>query len=324
VSNASAEPLHARGRRRNWSELPNHIVEQIESVLGGRIRAATTMEGGFSPGIAAKIATDSGPAFVKAVSGKLNPGTEEFHRREIQVATRLNDVPDLPVPRLLWSLDDNETGWVVLVFERVDGHLPAQPWIDDELERVIAGMNRLSRQLTPSPLAHPDVPLAREKSFFAANHWLPLRDEPDPRLDAWCTRHLDRLIDLTDLAPDAIKGETLLHLDLRADNVLLTTNEVCFVDWPHAGIGAAWLDSMAMAPSVTMHGGGLPEDFLARFDSARRADFDAVSAALAQLAGVFIRFSLQPEIPALPGLRAFQAAQGRVACGWLGRRLGWD
>jgi hypothetical protein len=282
------------------------------------------MEGGFSPGIAAKIETESGSAFVKAVSGEVNRDAAAFHRREIGIATRLNSIPGLPVPRLIWSLDDAGSDWVVLMFENIDGHQPAQPWLDEELERVVAGMNRLSQKLTPTPIAAPGVPFAREKPFLAANYWRPLRDEPDPRLDAWCTRHLDRLIDLADLARDALDGETLLHLDSRADNVLLTDSDVYFVDWPHAAIGAAWIDPMAMAPSVTMHGGGLPETFFDQFESARNADFDAVSAGLAQIAGFFIGNSLQPEIPALPGLRAFQLAQGRVACAWLARRLGWD
>jgi hypothetical protein len=81
---------------------------------------------------------------------------------------------------------------------------------------------------------------------------------------------------------------------------------------------------MFMAPSVEMHGGPTADDFFSRFDSACNADFDAVSAALVWMAGYFVSRSLKPEIPELPGLRAFQAAQGAVSRRWLAKRFGWD
>lgn len=36
------------------------------------------------------------------------------------------------------------------------------------------------------------------------------------------------------------RGPTLLHSDLRADNLLLTPTRVVAVDWPWASVGAAW------------------------------------------------------------------------------------
>ncbi len=65
-----------------------------------------------------------------------------------------------------------------------------------------------------------------------------MRRERPARLDGWSARHLDRLARLEAEAPAAAVGDTLLHLDLRADNLLLTRDRVVVVDWPHARVGA--------------------------------------------------------------------------------------
>jgi len=77
-------------------------------------------------------------------------------------------------------------------------------------------------------------------------------------------------------APDASRGETLLHLDVRADNIVLTPDRVYIVDWPWAAVGAWWVDVLAMASSVTMQGGPSPEDFLAAFPAAGQVDPGAI------------------------------------------------
>ena len=78
-------------------------------------------------------------------------------------------------------------------------------------------------------------------------------------LDPWAARHLDRLADLEAGWPAATEGRTLLHADLRADNLLLTPTRVVAVDWPYACVGAAWVDLLLLLPSVTMQGGPDPE-----------------------------------------------------------------
>ncbi len=65
-----------------------------------------------------------------------------------------------------------------------------------------------------------------------------MRRERPARLDRWSARHLDRLAELEEEAPAAAAGDTLLHLDLRADNLLLTPDRVVVVDCPHARVGA--------------------------------------------------------------------------------------
>jgi aminoglycoside phosphotransferase (APT) family kinase protein len=257
--------------------------------------------------------------FVKAVSAVQNPEAPSFHRREAQIVARMPSTA--PVPRLRWSMDEGDDGWVVLAFDDIAGSQPVQPWRADELGRVLDALADLAALLTPSPVSIP--PARRATTAFARRirGWQALRDD-DPlgraQLDDWSLRHLDRLAELEAGAVAAVEGDTLLHFDLRADNVLLTPERVWFVDWPHASVGASWVDAVAFAPSVTLQGGPPPEQILRRF--APDAPSSA-TAAIASVAGFFTHQSVQPAPPGLPTLRAFQAAQGEIARQWVAQRL---
>jgi aminoglycoside phosphotransferase (APT) family kinase protein len=245
-----------------------------------------------------------------------------IHRREAGIVQALP--PEAPVPRLLWSYDEGDGGWIVLAFEDVEGRHPALPWRADELSRVLDAIAVLAETLTPSPLSPAVAGTASDEVAQRLCGWRQLRtDQLDP-LDDWSVRHLDALAALEAAAPAAVAGDTLLHLDVRADNLLLTTDRVFIVDWPLACVGAAWLDLLFFAPSVTMQGGPSPEELIDRHPACRTADPDAITATVAAIAGFFTHRALQPPPPGLPTVRAFQAAQGVVARRWLAERTGWS
>ena len=250
-------PPPDRGVRLDWTDMPSRVRSKVERWLGGRVVASVTQPTGFSPGVAARLTTDDGrPVFVKAVGLEPNADAPEIHRREISIVAAQPGAA--PVPRLLWSYDEGEGGWVVLAFEDVDGRHPMQPWRTDELDRVVAAMEDLSMLLTPSPLPDPMVGTAGD--LFATNiqGWRRLRDETPSRLDhvdEWSRRHIEALVAIEDTVGRAVEGDTLLNNDIRADNILLSTERTWFVDWPHASVGPPWLDVVTFAPSVTMQGG---------------------------------------------------------------------
>lgn len=312
-------PPPARGARRDWSELPRHIVSALEAALDGEIVAAATQPGGFSPGVAARVVLRGGRrAFVKAVAHEPNPASPDFHRREARIVSAMPVAA--PAPRLLWTLDEGAAGWVVLALEDVEGREPSLPWRSDELDRVLAAVDELHAALTPSPI---DAGSAGAFLVEQANSWHLLAADT-PGLDEWSQRHLDELVERERAVAGAVTGETLLHLDLRADNILLAADRVYFVDWPHARVGASWLDAIAFAPSVAMQGGPEPEAVLRSWPTADQADADAVTAAVASVAGFFTYRSLLPPPPGLPTLRSFQAAQAEIARRWLAQRAGME
>jgi aminoglycoside phosphotransferase (APT) family kinase protein len=259
---------------------------------------------------------DGRAVFVKAVSAARNPYSPDMHRREARI---LGALPaGVPAPRLLWSYDDGE--WVALMTEAVAGRPPAQPWTGGDLAAFLAVAATLAERLTPSPIA---VELIEEHYGEVLTGWRRLASGPAGGLDPWVRGHVDRLAELESAWPAAAAGRSLLHGDLRADNVLLTSSGGVVVDWPSACIGAAWVDLLLALPSVAMHGGGDPEVLWAAYPPARGVDADAATVVLAAGAGYFVYSSLQPPPPNLARVREFQRAQGIAALAWLRRRLRW-
>ncbi len=311
----------AAGQRIAWEALPEPVRAAVEGWLGSPVVSATTQPGGFSPGVASRlVAADGRRVFVKAVCSSPNPDSPRFHRREARIAAALP--ASAPVPRLLWSYDEGGEGWIVLVFEDVEGRHPAIPWVPEELDRVLEALEALSVSLTPSPVPSDIVQTVETWLARHGQGWNRMLEDPLPGRDEWSTQHAVELARLEGQAPDAARGTTLLHFDTRADNLLLTEDRVYVVDWPHARIGQPWVDLVMMAPSVAMQGGPSPEELLMRSASGRAADPAAVTAFLAAVAGFFTFQSLLPPPPGIPTVRQFQAAQGEIARRWLDERTG--
>lgn len=318
-------PLAFSGQRLDWRDLPRRVRTRIQELAGAQVTAEISATTGFSPGFAAVLELADGlAAFVKAVSTEQNPQSPGLARAEVRAAAALP--AQVPAPRLLWSDDDDD--WVILGFEVATGRSPLLPWQPAELRRVLDAVAVLAtarpvpgHALTPTGLALAD-------DFTG---WRRLAAGPGPDLDrtagwaldsgSWLREHLTDLVAWEQDAVDACAGDALVHGDLRADNVLVDHDRVWLVDWPHAAVGAPWLDLAFMLPSVAMQGGGDPQDlFWAEAVSADVAP-DRLRAALAGLAGYFTHDALEPAPRGIPNLRRFQQAQAEHAIAWL-RALG--
>jgi hypothetical protein len=305
------------GSRIGWAEIPDRFRSALTARLGAEVVDEASQPGGFSPGLAARLRlADGRRVFVKAVGRERNPQSPDMHRREIEI---LGALPaGLPVPALLDSYDDGD--WVALVIQDVEGRSPALPWRAEEFAQVVHALGELAKALTPSPIV---VASADEAHPALFGSWRAFADDPVgiDRLPSWAADHLPLLVELESAAVEAARGETLLHFDLRADNMLCTDNGIMVVDWPHACLGAAWIDLLGLLPSVGMQGGPDPETVWQQAIGGS-ADPDRVNAVLAGVVGYFLVESLQPAPPNLPTIRTFQRLQGGVALDWLRDRLG--
>ena len=307
----------AAGVRAPWEALPKQVRDAVAAILGAPVATAATQRGGFSPGVAVRLATVEGHrAFVKAVSVEANPVSPVLHRAEARHTAALPD--RVAAPRLLGSYDDGT--WVALVFEDVAGHQPHVPWRADELGRVLRAVHDLVTSLTPSPI---DAPPVAEHMAEGFRGWQELLASDDVHgLDPWAARHREQLAELSASWAEHAAGDSLAHGDLRADNILLTEDGgVVFVDWASAMRAAPWFDLMAMLPCVCAQGGPAPEELFTAHPLARDADPDGVTSVLAALAGFFMANACKPPPPGLPTVRAFQHAQGSAALAWLRTRL---
>jgi hypothetical protein len=315
----TAPTAPAAGVHLPWARVPEALQAWAAGVGGGAPANVRDRSGGFSPGATAVLECPRRSIFVKAVGAELNAESPVLHRREALVSAAL---PRAAIfPRLLDTYDDG--AWVALAFEAVDGRPPRHPWDPAELADVLDAVITLHAALTPSPIPVLDDASEYFTPLFGGWADLAATTPPPARLDGWAATHLDRLAELESRWPRAIAGPTLVHGDLRADNVLVGPDSVVFVDWPHAAIGAPVFDLVAWAPSVVLEGGPEPEELLARHPAGRGADPQVVDTLVAAVSGFFVAHSLRPDPPGLPTLRAFQAAQGEVSLTWLRRRTGW-
>lgn len=309
----------AAGVHLPWAEVPGAVRTWAAQVGGGAPASTRDLAGGFSPGATTVLDCPRGAIFVKAVGADLNPESPDFHRREAVVSASLPLGSEFP--RLLDVYDDGD--WVALAFEAVDGRPPAHPWDEVELRAAVRALDALHERLTPNPV--PGAPPAGERLQHMFGGWAELAASgPLPSgLDEWSGRNLDRLAELESGWPHAVAGPTLLHCDVRSDNLLVTNGGVAFVDWPHACVGAPVFDLVAWAPSVVVEGGPAPEELLALSLSASAVDPAVLAVLVAAFSGFLVEHSLRPPPPGLPTLRSFQAAQGEVAVAWLRRLTDW-
>jgi hypothetical protein len=309
----------AAGVHLPWAAVPAPVQKWAARVGGGVPHAARDMAGGFSPGATTVLECPRKAIFVKAVGAALNPQSPELHRREAVVSASLPAAPEFP--RLLDVYDDGD--WVALAFVAVDGRPPAHPWDPGQLQAAVRALGALHAALTPNPVVGAQPAADRLRPLFGGWAELAAMARPPEGLDEWSGRNLGRLAALESGWPDALAGPTLLHCDVRSDNLLVTTSGVVFVDWPHACVGAPIFDLVAWAPSVVLEGGPEPEELLALHGPAAAVDRDVVAVLAAAFSGFLVRHSVQPPPPGLPTLRAFQGAQGAVALAWLRRLTGW-
>ena len=291
----------------------------VEAALGARVVTAVNQPGGYSPSLAARCRLDDGRrVFVKAAAPELNPRTPDMLRDEIDVSARLP--ADLPVPRLRHVVEVGT--WVVAVFDDIDGRQPATPWRAGELAQVLTAVEAFAEAVDPSPVR--DLPPMAVRHAESFGRWRALAEGDVTPVDRWAADNLERLAALEAAWEEAAAGDALLHGDIRADNLLIGADgRVWLVDWPHASLGAPWVDLVLMLPSIAHDGGPEPEEVWASSRVGRGVDPDALTAMVAALDGYFTVRANEPPPPGLPHLRPAQAAFGRVTRRWLRSRTGW-
>ncbi|MBD8870032.1 phosphotransferase [Nocardioides donggukensis] len=305
-------PTGKTARRLEWQFLPVHIRRLVEQRCGSPVVEADSQTGGFTPGFASVLTCEDGSRhFVKAASVKAQRMFAESYREE---ARKLAALPaGVPAPRLLWR---HETDWVVLGIEYVAARLPHRPWQDADLDATLDALETVADRLTPPPAAL-ELDSFAEEFGELVGHWDHVRAAlPD----------LPHLADAAALAAgfaEVTEGSTLVHTDVRDDNVLVDeSGRAWLCDWNWPVLGAAWLDTLFALIGPCGDGHDVDE-VLARRRLTRDVPDEHVDTVLALLAGYFFRQRDLPVPPTSPWLRAHQSWQGEVVWSWLCRRRGW-
>ncbi|MGH3453838.1 MAG: phosphotransferase family protein [Nocardioidaceae bacterium] len=310
-------PQDATAVRPTWADLPDEVRATIEERCGGTVETAESMGTGFTPGFASRLRlTDGRRVFVKAADDATRAVFAASYREEIR---KLEALPDaIPAPRLRWSHDAD--GWVILGFDDVAGRHPRRPWRPDELGLVLATIDATAALLTPAPDTYAWDPLSGL-----------LGDDPHPwdQITAegigpdWLRPKLPECARLAELGDAAMAGDTIVHADIRDDNVLIDADgQVWFCDWNWPLLGNPAFDTVCVL--ISAHGDGLDADaWLPRSETTRGQEPEVVDGALALLAGYFWTASQRAAPETSPWLRIHQRWYAEATTDWLARRRGW-
>jgi len=320
---AALRPSYERTARRiGWADLPGEVRRLIDVRVGGDARAEASAGAGFTPGFAARVQGSGGCWFVKAAGAREAPFAAESYLVEARINSLLPDA--VPAPRLRW-MEQTADGWVVLGFDAVDGRIPRQPWRPDELAAGLRAYAVAAEALTPAPdaLAQADLEkiAACESDFGFWRRAAGGGVEPAAMPPFVPGRWVESLAELEEGWSSAVAGESVLHNDLRADNILIDSAGAGWIcDWNWATLGAPWLD-LTVLLAVAFCDGHDADALLAAHPAAAESEKEQIDVALAGFAGMFLNHWAKPEIPGSPALRGHQRYCGRVVLEWLAARL---
>ena len=198
----------------------------------------------------------------------------------------------------------------------MESRQPRRPWRQADLDAALDALEVVADVLTPPPAALELDTLAAEFASFPG-HWDYLRIR---------LRDLDHLEDAAALAAryeEVVGGGTLVHTDVRDDNVLLRPDGTAVLcDWNFPCLGADWVDSLLML--VGPRGDGLDvEAVIASRPLLRDVPAESIDIVLALVTGYFYRQADEPVPPTSPHIRDHQRWQGDVCWDWLAERRNW-
>lgn len=311
-------------RRRKWNDLPAVVRSAIEKEACGPVLSVRSAGAGFTHGFAGVVESSESTLFAKAAPSS-DPFIHSAYLREAEVLSLLPE--SLPVPQLQRSLtvDDGPEQWRVLCFEAIDGYMPGTPWTPSDLEAIHSSLLTVQNALTGLPRELTGGPMSAGLSDDPLVGTVFSRLTPEGKfpdfLPAGIRPRLDELQQLCDRSAEALRGDTVLHNDLRADNVLIrhTDGRAFICDWNFLAHGPAWTDWVGVL--IYARNGGIdPAPWLAESPLSAEANPHDVDSWLAILAAYMTHNGTQPDIESSPRLRAHARFTAGITLDWLLQR----
>jgi hypothetical protein len=205
---------------------------------------------------------------------------------------------------LLLGFEDGDHPLLILEDMLPDARWPP-PWHEGDVDAVLAALGEVA-----SAPRSGELPRLAEN---AGSGWKDIAEDPAPFLGLgiagaeWLERSLPALLEASD--PALLDGDSLVHCDVRSDNLCLRDGGAVLLDWNHARVGNAAFDVAFWLPSLVLEGGPDPASF-------------GVDELAVHVAGFFAAQAGLPAPEGAPQVRSFQRAQLEVALPWACAALG--
>ncbi|MET8991748.1 phosphotransferase [Nonomuraea wenchangensis] len=292
---------------------------EVERRLGAGVQGFEERQGGFSFGVLGVATLSTGEqVFIKAIRD--DAANVRDYRTEAAVAAALP--PAVPTPRLRFTCE--LAGWLLLCFDVAPGALPHEPWRPEELSAALKAVAVCALQLTPSPIG--GLPTLGEQMAGRCETWRELKRDgvhgavTVDSIGEWERKHLSRLASVEATWTQLAVGDTLLHFDLRFDNIIVNPRGTAHVvDWGRACIGPAWSDLVCLLVQSDL-GHLHPDAIFSGHPVGRAAAPTQADAFLVALASYWTHTASLPGPAHAPHLRDRREYSRRATIGWLRRR----
>lgn len=312
--------------RPSWDSLPAHLHEAVGAAVGSVVvEGAAPVTTGFTGAYAGRVRLADGREVFAKVGTPAQPHVVGALTEEARLLAALP--PGIPAPVLVAA--GGSGGWRFLVLEVLEGHLPGMPWTGPDADAVHEACLALASAGTPAPadlVSGSFGPLfagdARVQATAAA-----LADGSfvlAPGLSTVLLEHAAEVARLTRLAPGVLQGSSLVHSDVRPDNLLVDrSGRVRLLDWNWLCTGPAWVDLVGLMPLMALDGIDTAA-LMSRSPLTRDADPEHVDAFLAAVT-VYMAGNLDAPPPpgCTPALRHHQHLMAGAFLAMLADRRGW-
>lgn len=313
-----------------WRRVPPEVRREVAAALGSPVVRAARIWGGYSPAPTFRLAlADGRRAFFKAIHAESNEISTKALGVEERVYRELGEVLGEWIATYYASI--HYADWHGLVLADL-GPKSVPPWTPAAARGIAHALaafhNSTLGVALPEWIARPEQWLARES-------WQRVQNESEnfQRIATWAgddaaqaVAWLHALTPVVNewLANPVLRREpySLLHGDLRSDNLRFNRGNLYLFDWPSVTSGRAEWDFVVFAQSVTVEGGVAPEQMMTWYEEKFAVEPAAVDASLAWWLAFFARRGWREEIPGLPRVRRFQRQQLAVLAQWAARRWG--
>ncbi|RXK86101.1 phosphotransferase [Filimonas effusa] len=241
-----------------------YLKEAIENVLNKKIIQCVQPNFGLSAALRYSIELeDKSKVFVKAATDDQTAG---WLRTEHSV---LASYQDNFMPEIINWIDEFVNFPILITQDFSNAFWAASDkgvhWRKGDIELLLDTVKKLStikgRHLLPKLENH------------NTGVWAKIAEDPEGFLKLkmcsgnWLMHSIDYLIEAESKVDKT--GETLVHGDIRSDNICIDGSRVVFVDWSNACIGSADHDLVNLLPTLHLEGG--PDPFQIMPDAASQA-----------------------------------------------------
>lgn len=276
------------------------LIGRLERILQAPVAHVQTIQRGYTPALRLKVhLSDGSSVFAKVGVNELTAGWLRQERRMYEALSGSF------MPRFL-GWEDEETAPILLLEDLSDAYWPP-PWSEDQIRLVVETMPAIWES---------NVPNLRDITEFSNVYtgWEQVAENPSPFLslqlvtEKWLDSALPVLLAFN--PKEVVAGDSLLHCDLRSDNLCIHQGRAVIIDWNLVCRGNAKFDLGFWLPSLEAEGGPPPETIL--------PDAPEISAVVS---GFFAARAGLPIIPNAPFVRHIQQVQLKTALPWVVRAM---